>query len=418
MTETTSPQAEALSGLKIIDIATLFAGPGIATILGDFGADVIKVDHPRGDDIRRMGWQKDDHSLWSLLISRNKRSITLNLSKPSGQEALKRLVKDADVLVENFRTGTLERWNIGPDVLHAINPGLVIVRTTGFGQTGPYSGQAGFGTAAEAMSGFAYSNGYADGPPTLPPSALADGVAGITGTYAVMIALWWRDRNNGTGQVIDLSLFEPLFSLMGIQTPVFDQLGLIQERIGNALPFSAPRNVYQAMDGTWLALSGTSQSVAERIMHIIGRPDLVDEPWFRDQPGRLGHAAELDHAISAWIGTHSAENAITAFRDGNAVIAPIYSIADCFADPQYIARKVIISVDHPDLGPIRVPAPVPRLSMTPGRIRHLGPDLGVHNEEVLMGELGMTREELDALLADATATDAPASRSTTGRNES
>jgi crotonobetainyl-CoA:carnitine CoA-transferase CaiB-like acyl-CoA transferase len=400
-------QPEALRGLKVIDIATLFAGPGIATTLGDFGADVIKVDHPRGDDIRRMGWQKDGHSLWSLLVSRNKRSVTLNLSTESGQEMLKQLIADADVLVENFRTGTLERWNLSPDILHSINPGLVIVRTTGFGQTGPYARQAGFGTAAEAMSGFAFSNGYPDGPPTLPPSALADAVAGITGTYAVMIALWWRDHNGGTGQVIDLSLFEPLFSILGIQVPVFDQLGVIQERIGSALPFSAPRNVYRANDGKWLAISGTSQSVAERIMHLIGRPEITQEAWFRDQPGRLAHAAELDEAIQAWVGQHSSEEVLTAFREGNAVVAPIYSVADCSVDPQYVAREVIISVDHPDLGPVRVPSPVPRLSKTPGRIKHLGPDLGANNEEVLMGDLGLTREAFEQLQEEAVAGSAP-----------
>ena len=388
---------EALRGLRVLDIATLFAGPGIASILSDFGADVIKVDHPRGDDIRRMGWQKDGHSLWSLLVSRNKRCITLNLSRRPAQEILKRLVVDADVLVENFRTGTLEKWNLGPEVLHEINPKLVIVRTTGFGQTGPYSAKAGFGTAAEAMSGFAFMNGYADGPPTLPPSALADAVAGLAGTYAVMIALWWRDHNGGTGQVVDLSLLEPLFSIIGILAPVYDQLGVVQERIGNSLPFAAPRNTYRAADGRWLAVSGTSQSVAERIMHIVGRPDICDEPWFADQTGRVAHAAELDAAIAAWIGTHSSEEAIDAFEQGQAVIAPIYSIADCFVDPHYIAREIIVPVEHPQLGPVRVPNSVPRLSKTPGRIRHLGPNLGEHNAEILGGQLGLSRAELEEL---------------------
>lgn len=404
---TGSGPPEALSGLKVIDIATLFAGPGIATTLGDFGADVIKVDHPRGDDIRRMGWQKDGHSLWSLVVSRNKRSITLDLSMSSGQDVLKQLVADADVLVENFRTGTLERWNLSPDILHSINPGLVIVRTTGFGQTGPYAQQPGFGTAAEAMSGFAFSNGYPDGPPTLPPSALADAVAGITGTYAVMIALWWRDHG-GTGQIIDLSLFEPLFSILGIQVPVYDQLGLIQERLGNALPFSAPRNVYRAQDDKWLALSGTSQSVAERIMHLVGRPDIVREPWFRDQTGRLAHAKELDEAIQDWVGQRPSEEVLRIFREGNAVIAPIYSVADCFVDPQYIARDVITTVDHPDLGPVRVPSPVPRLSETPGRIKHLGRDLGADNEDVLLGDLGITRHAYEQLQDEAGAKGASA----------
>lgn len=386
---------QALKGLRILDIATLFAAPGVASILSDFGAEVIKVDHPKGDDIRRMGWQKDGYSLWSLLVSRNKRSITLNLSKKSGQEILKKLIVDTDILIENFRTGTLEKWNLSPAVLHEINPGLIILRTTGFGQTGPYATQAGFGTAAEAMSGFAFINGYPDGPPTLPPSALADAVAGLTGTYAVMIALYWRDMNGGTGQVVDLSLFEPLFSILGIMAPVYDQLGIIQERVGNALPFAAPRNTYQAKDGVWLAVSGTSQSVAERIMEIIGRQEISEEPWFKDQPGRLAHAAELDAAISAWIKEHDAQHVVEAFKAGNAVVAPIYSIADCFVDPQFIARNAIIDVKHPVLGNVKVPSPVPHFDKTPGHIEHLGVDLGKHNEEVLIGELGLTRAEYE-----------------------
>lgn len=390
-------QPEALKGLKVLDIATLFAAPGIATILGDFGADVIKVDHPKGDDIRRMGWQKDGFSMWSLLISRNKRNITLDLSTVLGQDALKQLIVDADVLIENFRVGTLERWNLSPEILHQINPRLIIVRTTGFGQYGPYASQAGFGTAAEAMSGFAHINGYPDGPPTLPPSALADGVAGITGTYGVMIALWWRDHNGGTGQVIDLSLYEPLFSLLGIQTPVYDQLGVVQGRIGNALPFSAPRNTYRAKDGHWLAVSGTTQSVAERIMHIVGHPELIDEPWFSDQPGRLAHSEELDEVISKWIGEHLAQEAIEIFRAGNAVIAPIYSIVECLEDPQFIARDTVVSINHPNLGQVRVPAPVPKLTKTPGRIRHLGTEIGSDNDEILIGQLGLTANQIESM---------------------
>jgi crotonobetainyl-CoA:carnitine CoA-transferase CaiB-like acyl-CoA transferase len=395
--EAISQKPEALKGLKVLDIATLFAAPGIATILSDYGAEVIKVEHPRGDDIRRMGWQKDGYSMWSLLISRNKRNITLDLSTELGQNLLKKLVMDADVLLENFRTGTLERWNLSPSTLHEINPKLIIVRTTGFGGYGPYSDQPGFGTAAEAMSGFAHCNGYPDGPPTLPPSALADGVAGLTGTYAVMIALWWRDHNGGTGQVIDLSLYEPLFSLLGIQTPVYDQLGFIQERVGNALPFSAPRNTYKSADGRWLAISGTSQSIAERIMRIVGHPEICDEPWFKDQTGRVAHSAVLDELISEWIGEHTSEAAIRIFREGEAVIAPIYSIVDCLQDPQFIARETIIKVDHPQLGPVQIPAPVPKLSATPGRVRHLGADLGSDNQDILVDHLKLTQEQLNEI---------------------
>jgi crotonobetainyl-CoA:carnitine CoA-transferase CaiB-like acyl-CoA transferase len=344
-----------------------------------------------------MGWQKDGYSMWSLLISRNKRNITLDLSTELGQDLLKKLVMDADVLLENFRTGTLERWNLSPSILHEINPKLIIVRTTGFGGYGPYSDQPGFGTAAEAMSGFAHCNGYPDGPPTLPPSALADGVAGLTGTYAVMIALWWRDHNGGTGQVIDLSLYEPLFSLLGIQTPVYDQLGFIQERVGNTLPFSAPRNTYKSADGRWLAISGTSQSIAERIMRIVGHPEICDEPWFKDQTGRVANSAVLDELISKWIVEHTSEEAIRIFREGDAVIAPIYSIVECLQDPQFIARETVIKVDHPKLGPVQIPAPVPKLSATPGRVRHLGADLGSDNQDILVDHLNLTQEQLSEI---------------------
>jgi crotonobetainyl-CoA:carnitine CoA-transferase CaiB-like acyl-CoA transferase len=212
-----------------------------------------------------------------------------------------------------------------------------------------------------------------------------------------MIALWWRDHNGGTGQVIDLSLYEPLFSLLGIQTPVYDQLGFIQERVGNTLPFSAPRNTYKSADGRWLAISGTSQSIAERIMRIVGHPEICDEPWFKDQTGRVANSAVLDELISKWIVEHTSEEAIRIFREGDAVIAPIYSIVDCLQDPQFIARETVIKVDHPKLGPVQIPAPVPKLSATPGRVRHLGADLGSDNQDILVDHLNLTQEQLSEI---------------------
>jgi formyl-CoA transferase len=247
------------------------------------------------------------------------------------------------------------------------------------------------------MSGFAHLNGWPDRPPALPPFALADGVAALTGAFSVMYALWWREHGGeGKGQVIDLSIYEPLFWLLGPQATVYDQLGVVGMRNGNRAPFSAPRNAYRSKDGRWLALSGTSQSVAERVMRIIGREDLIDEPWFADHPGRLEHVEELDALIGDWIGGRDAAEVLAAFADQEGAIAPIFTIEDIAADPQYLARETITSVEDPDLGPVRMQNVIPRLSETPGRIDHPGPELGEHNEEIFEG-LGLTAEELDRL---------------------
>lgn len=386
-----------LRDIKVVDSASLFAGPVITTLLGDFGADVIKIEHPIGDNLRSLGWERKGVSLWWAVIGRNKRSVTLKLSDPAGAEALKRILADADVYVENFRPGTLEKWGLGPEVLHEINPRLVIVRTTGFGQTGPYRDRPGFGTNAEALSGYAHINGYPDGPPTLPPFALGDGVAALTGAYAVMVALWHR-QTSGRGQVIDLSIYEPLFWLLGPQAAVFQQLGIVQERTGNRAPFTSPRNTYQASDGRWLGLSGASQSIAERVMRLVGRPELIDEPWFADHAGRLEHQDELDEAISSWIGARTTEEVVDAFEREHAAIAPILSIKDIFEDPQYAARETITEVEHPVLGPVKMQNVVPRLGDSPGRIRWAGVELGAHTRE-LLGAVGYDDDALAELEA-------------------
>src|SRR5579872_298292 len=322
------PTAGALSGVRVLDCATLFAGPVIASMMGDFGADVVKIEHPRGDSLRSLGWNKDGVSLWWAMVSRNKRCVTLDISLTEGQELLLRLAETADVLIENFRPGTFERWNLAPSRLLERNPALVIVRTTAFGQTGPYSRRPGFGTLAEAMSGFAHMNGWPDKPPALPPFALADGVAAITGAFAVMAALRWRDMCGGGGQVVDLSIYEPLFSILGPQAAVYDSLGIEVSRMGNRTPFSAPRNVYRSRDGRWLALSASSTSIAERVMLVVGHPEMIDEPWFADNGGRLQHAGELDALIGEWIAERDAEVVIAEFERVQAAIGPVYSIAD------------------------------------------------------------------------------------------
>jgi crotonobetainyl-CoA:carnitine CoA-transferase CaiB-like acyl-CoA transferase len=292
----------------------------------------------------------------------------------------------------------MERWGLGPDVLHEINPGLVIVQMTGFGQTGPYRNRPGFGTLAESISGYAHINGYPDGPPTLPPFALGDSVAALTGAFAVMMALWWRDQGggDGRGQVIDLSIYEPLFWILGPQTSVYDQLGEVQGRTGNRAPFTAPRNAFQAADGRWLGLSGSAQSIADRIMRLVGREDILEQPWFSDHTGRLEHVDELDDAIAAWISERDSDEVIRAFEEVSAAIAPVLSIADIVEDPQYLARETVTTVRHPVLGPLKMQNVIPLMQDTPGRIRECGPELGAHNDEILTA-LGYDPAELAEL---------------------
>ena len=383
-----------LSGLRVIDAATLFAGPMAATLLGDFGAEVIKVEHPDGDSLRNLGWKKDGVSLWWAVVNRNKRAVTLKLSHDLGREALLRLVDEADVLIENFRPGTMERWGLGWDVIHGRNPRLVMVRVTGFGQTGPYRERAGFGTLAESMSGFAHINGHPDGPPTLPPFALADGITGLSGAFLTMAALRARDLTGGPGQMIDLSIYEPIFWILGPQAAVYDQLGVVQGRTGNRAPFTAPRNAYRSRDGVWLGLSASSQSTAERTVRLVGRPDMIDEDWFEDHAGRLRHQEELDEAIGTWVGDRDAAEVVARFGEAGAAIAPILDIAGIFEDPQYIHNETVTAVEDPVLGPVRMQNLIGRLSATPGRVRATGPSLGEHNAEILGGLLGYGEAEL------------------------
>jgi len=381
--------------MKVVDTATLLAGPLIATLLGDYGADVVKVEHPKGDALRGFGWVKDGVSLWWLFVNRNKACVSLRLSDPAGAALLKELVSDADVLVENFRPGTMERWGLGWEELSVLNPRLVMVRVTGFGQTGPYAGRPGYGTLAESLSGFAHLNGYPDGPPTLPPLALADGVAGCVGAFATLAALRQRDAT-GRGQVVDQAIYEPLFWMFGTQALVYDQLGEVPGRTGNRTPMTVPRNSFQAADGRWFGLSAASQSVAERVMRLVGREDLVSQDWFADHTGRLAHQDEVEEAIAAWVAKRSSEEVATAFEAVGAAIAPMYTIADIFADPHYAARETIPTVEHETLGPVRVPGLVSRLTATPGAVRRLGRAPGADNEVVFAGRVGHSADELAA----------------------
>ena len=375
----------ALDGLRVLDLSSLYAAPLIATNLGDFGAEVIKVEHPRGDDARRWGLAKDGVPLWWKSVARNKRVIALDLGTEEDRAVVRRLAAGADVLIENFRPGRLERWGLGPEALHADNPGLVIVRVTGFGQTGPYSDRPGFGTLAEAFSGFAHMTGQPDGPPTLPPFGLADAVCGLAGTYATLAALYWRDAAGGdAGQVIDLSLYEPLFSVLGPQVTEFSALGVVQNRQGNRSPRTSPRNAYRTSDERWVAISGGTQQIADRVLRAVEREDLVGDPRFCDAAARRANADDLDAIVAGWIAAHRLDQVLARFEEVQAPIAPVYDTRQILDDPQYQARESFVRCPDPDLGEVTIPGIVPRLSRTPGQVRWTGPAaIGADSARVL-----------------------------------
>lgn len=390
------PKDGPLSDLRVIDAATLLAGPMIATYLADFGADVIKVEHPRGDALRTFGWQKDGVGIWWKTASRNKRTCTLNLSKPQGQELLLELVEGADVLIENFRPGTMERWNLGYERLAERNPGLVMVRTTGFGQTGPYASRPGFGTLAEAMSGVAWVLGERDRPPIVPPFAMGDGIAALFGAMATLAALRHRDAH-GRGQCIDLSLLEPLFAFLGPQVTAYDQIGVVEHRNGSRAYFSAPRNTYRTADGRYVAISTSAQSAADRLFTAIGRADLVEEGRFDTTQKRIRHADELDALIAEWVAQHTLDEVLRIWDEHDVAGAPIYNVRDIVADEHVQARGMIIEVGDEELGPLRMHGVFPLLSDTPGAVRYAGRPLGADNEAIFGTGLGRSDEELAAL---------------------
>jgi crotonobetainyl-CoA:carnitine CoA-transferase CaiB-like acyl-CoA transferase len=367
---------QALDGLRVIDMATVLAGPGAARYLADFGADVIKVEPPAGDGTRRMGWfppEGGDSYMWKLL-GRGKRCVVLDLKTDDGLGAMRRLVDTADVLIENLRPGTLERLGLAPDELLARNPGLVVLRVTGFGQGGPYAQRPGFATLAEAMSGFASINGEPDGPPLLPPIALTDEVTAMAGAFAVMVALRHRDRT-GEGQVIDVNLLESMLQLMNALPSAAAHLGYEQPRLGSGIPYTVPRGTYQCSDGVWVAVSTSAESVAHRVLQLM---DLGGDPRFASFEGRAAHREELDAAVAAWIGARPSTDVLDAFERAEAAIARVYSMHDVLADPHVRARDVLIEVDG-----VVQQAPLARLSRTPAHVRHAGRALGADTEAVL-----------------------------------
>ena len=392
-------QAGPLEGLRVIELGGMLAGPFAGRLLGDMGAEVIKVEPPgKPDSIREWGrGQIDGKSLlWPILV-RNKKCITLNLREPRGQALLLALAREADVLIENFRPGTLERWNLGPDRLADENPRLIVARVSGYGQTGPYADRAGFGTMAEGMSTLAHTTGQPDGPPTLPPIALADEVTGMRGAFAVLAALRHRDLT-GDGQVIDISLLESLVDMVGPGPAIYHRTGQSDGRIGSRLCFSAPRNIYQCSDG-YIVLSGSANQVALRVFDAIGRSDLRTDPRFTTGRTRIEHVEQLDAIITEWTVRHTVEQAIETIAAAGAAVGPVYDAEALVRDRHVQERGCFVEVDSPaGNDPILQLDVHPRMSLTPGRIRHAGLEPGASTDEVL-AELGYDAEQIAALRA-------------------
>ncbi len=387
-----------LRGLKVIDAGNMIAGPLAATQLADFGADVIKLELPgAGDSMRHWAPMKDGKSLWWKVIARNKRLISLSLSTKAGQDLFRKLVVDADILIENYRPGTFERWGLSYAELAKINPRLVMVRISGFGQTGPYAKRGGYGTIAEAFSGIPSFTGPADAPPTLPGFPMADSVASTFAAMSAMFAIYNRDHGTGRGQEIDLSLYEPLFRLVESQVIGFDQLGIVKERIGNRLAEDSPRNTYRTRDGKWIAVSASSQRTYERLAHAIGAPELITDPRFVDNASRCENDGPLDTFISEWFSQHDCDEILAMFDAAEVVAGPVLDIADIFKDPHYAARGNIVAVADEELGEVQMQGVVPRFVETPGQVRHAGKRIGADNLDIYQDMLGLTKDEIGKL---------------------
>ena len=389
-----------LQGLRVIDAATLMAGPLAAANLGEFGAEVIKVEQPgTGDPLRTWGDRKDGIGLAWKSVNRNKRCVTLDLRQVEGQELFHQLLDVSDVLVVGNRPSALERWRLTYDAVHERHPRLVMVHISGFGRGGPNSDRPGYGTLAEAMSGFAQVTGEAEGPPTLPPFMLADGVAAQAATWAVMMALYHRDVRGGGGQLIDINLIEPLARLIETSTLAFDQLGIIPGRVGNRLPASAPRNAYRTSDDKYLAISSASPTIAVRVYRTIGRADLAEDPDYVDPVRRQVHGEEVDEMVASWVAERTLDEAMEVFLDAEVAAAPIYDAEQLLNDEHLVARGTFVRVEDPDLGSVRVQGPVAQLTETPGSVAHLGGSLGADNDAVYGDLLGLAPDRLDALRA-------------------
>ena len=375
---------DALRGIKVLELGQLIAGPFAGKTLADFGADVIKVEPEGvGDPLRKWRLLKDGNSVWWEVQSRNKSSVCLNLRTSEGQDIVRRLAAEADVLIENFKPGTLEGWGLGWDALHALNPRLIMLRISGYGQSGPYRDKPGFGVIAEAMGGLRYLTGEPGRVPVRVGVSIGDTLAALHGVIGVLLALHHRDVNHGQGQFIDVALYESVFNVMESLLPEYDVFGAVRERSGSALPGIAPTNAYRCFDDQYVLIAGNGDSIFRRLMSVIGRSDLADDPELAHNDGRVARAAELDQAIEAWTSERSHEVVLAAIDAAGVPVGRIYSVADIATDPQYLAREMIVDAPASYGGSIRVPGIVPKLSATPGRVRSVAPKLGEHTHTVV-----------------------------------
>lgn len=390
-------QAGALSGIRVIDVGQIIAGPFAATLLGEFGAEVIKVEQPRVGDQGRGG---DPPSPEFAQNARNKKSITLDLHRPEGQALFKQLVAVADVVVENFRPGTMERWGLGYEDLAAVNPGIVMLRVSGYGQTGPYRHKYSFDRIGMAFGGLTYVTGYPDRPPVRPGFYVADYVTGLWGAFGVLAALHHRDRVDGRGQMIDISLYESVWRLSGPLAANYAAKGVVRERQGNTMPGVVPAEQLETADGRYLVLHAGTDRVFQRLCEVMNRPDLATDPRFARRAERVQHAEELHAVVGAWIRERTLAEALAALEGGGVPASPVYSIADIFRDPQFAARENLIRVADQVLGEMVQPGVVPKLSRTPGTVDRGAPLLGEHNEEVYLGLLNLPRAAYERLCQD------------------
>lgn len=384
-----------LEGVKVLELGSLIAGPFAGRLFADFGAEVLKIEPPKkGDPIRKWRLLHNGNSLWWYVQSRNKKSITLDLKNAEAQAVVKELVKEVDIIIENFRPGMLEKWGLGYEDLKKINPRMIMVRVSGYGQDGPYKDRPGFGSIGEAMGGIRYLTGYPDLPPTRVGISLGDSVAALYAVIGALMALRHRDQISGEGQVVDVALYEAIFSLMESTVPEYDQFGVIRERSGSTLPGITPSNIYLCKDGKYVVIGANGDGIFKRLMIAINRPDILKNPLFETNDGRSQKAEYLDSVIEEWTKSLNLESALKVLEENSIPAGPIYNVEDMANDPHFQARDMIVELDVENLGKLKVPGIIPKLSKTPGKIRWAGPKLGEHTEEVLKEKVGLNEKQI------------------------